>query len=95
MIFTLYKVIFKGVKTETGDIEKVAHDITPIRIIDHSGLYNLKDYKLKDIADLLSTNYSFLSRHIIDSKKHDIDDVLKDINKYLINNQYIIIKDYL
>ena len=93
MLFTLYKVIFKSEKID-GEIIRHAVDVTPINLLANDELINVSEIKLKDLKRRLNVHYNYLSNKVIDSKKKTIDDVLKDVNKYLINNQYIIIKDY-
>ena len=92
-IITIYKVDYKII-----DGDYITKDIRPVKIISDTDLFNINDYKtIKEIANLLKVNYSYLTLKVIDNQSNDLDldFIFNNISKYLIDNQYIIIKDYI
>lgn len=93
--YTLYKVIYKYIKINLNDTIKIVKDIRPVNLLNDNDLINLKDYTLKELSKILNVNYCYLTTKIIDSRTQTIDDAINNIDNYLINNDYIIIKDYI
>jgi hypothetical protein len=93
-MITLYKVIFK---TDADGVDRV-HDIRPIQLISDNDLININDYKsIKELATLLKMDYKHTAKKVIHNKDGllNLDNIFNNIDKYLLNNQYIIIKDYI